>query len=179
MKAGTEIERKYLVKNHLIECTNCQSRNIRQTYIYLSDKTEIRVRSEEEKGNYKYSITVKRNIKGSFIIRKEYEMKICKKLYNILLKRKVNGTHTVEKTRYIQPLENGLKAEVDFYKGVLLGLKTVEVEFNSLSEMNSFEKPEWFDREITDEIEYKNRNLCFSELNSETMKLERKESEII
>ena len=65
----------------------------------------------------------------------------------------------IKKQRYYYPLENGKMAEIDCYYGKLKSLKTVEVEFSSFEEANAFQKPDWFGKEVTDILEFKNRNL--------------------
>ena len=51
-------------------------------------------------------------------------------------------------------------AELDVYHGELTGLVTVEVEFSSLEEAESFSPPAWFGEDITEDKRYKNKNLA-------------------
>jgi len=57
----------------------------------------------------------------------------------------------LQKTRYLIPLSNNLTAELDVFDGKLFGLSWVEVEFSSIEEMNNFQKPDWFGKDITQE----------------------------
>ncbi len=50
--------------------------------------------------------------------------------------------------------------EIDIYKGKLEGLVSAEIEFDNEIEADSFEFPEWFGKELTSDIRYKNINLA-------------------
>ena len=54
------------------------------------------------------------------------------------------------KTRYYCPIKGDLQAEVDFYHDKLEGLVVVEVEFPNVEMAKSFQKPDWFGKEVTD-----------------------------
>ena len=56
------------------------------------------------------------------------------------------------------PCEN--IAELDAYKNIEGMTYTVEVEFTSVEDSNDFEIPDWFGLEITEDMSYKNKNLC-------------------
>jgi CYTH domain-containing protein len=49
---------------------------------------------------------------------------------------------------------------LDVYKSGLDGLLTAEVEFSSVRESASFEPPEWFGADVTDDDRFKNKNLA-------------------
>ena len=49
--------------------------------------------------------------------------------------------------------------ELDIYEKHLKRLSTVEVEFDTEEEANSFNPPEWFGEDITYNPTYKNSNL--------------------
>lgn len=170
----TEIERKYLIRMLPLDYSNYPCKHIRQTYIYITDLTDVRIREEEKDGIYQYYYTVKTDIPGVIAVRKELEMRIDKELYDKLLSGKVDGTRTIEKTRYMYPLCKGLTAEIDLYKDNLTELGIIEVEFSNLVEMGSFKKPEWFGRDITAETEFRNKSLCVSETSPAVMMLGRR-----
>jgi hypothetical protein len=65
----------------------------------------------------------------------------------------------LEKTRYNIPC-GGLTIELDIYGGDLEGYTSVEVEFHNQDERDKFTPPEWFGREITDDLQYKNQSLA-------------------
>ena len=56
-------------------------------------------------------------------------------------------------------MDNKKIAEVDLYIN-LNNLKIVEVEFESEKEANNFKPPKWFGKEVTYNLEYKNKNLA-------------------
>ena len=64
----------------------------------------------------------------------------------------------IRKTRTRIPLENKLIAELDVYHGI--DLRVVEVEFKNKSEVDAFIPPQWFGEEVTDNKQYKNKNLA-------------------
>ena len=71
--------------------------------------------------------------------------------------------HTIEKTRYIIPLnEYGypeLKVELDIFKGYLDGLIFAEVEFPDTEKAENFIVPDFLGEDVTDDPKYYNSNL--------------------
>ena len=84
-------------------------------------------------------------------------MEISEKEFNNLVK--LTDKSPISKTRYFIPLENSLTAELDIYNGPLSGLFTVEVEFESLDQAESFTPPEWFGKDVSEDNRYKNSSL--------------------
>lgn len=162
MKDSNEIERKYLVKELPLDYKAYPSKHIKQTYVYLTDLMDIRIREVINGSEVKYYYTVKINNFGTMPIRREIETEIDKDLYDSLQLDKARNTSSINKTRYNYPLGGGLNAEIDFYEDDLEGLETIEVEFDSLFEMDFFTEPEWFGKDVTGEEEYKNKNLCIN-----------------
>ena len=80
-------------------------------------------------------------------------------IYNKLIEYKIG--RTIVKCRYRIPIGKYV-AEVDKYLEDLEGLLVVEVEFNSLEDANNFEVPNWFGKEITEDLRYKNDNLAIA-----------------
>jgi CYTH domain-containing protein len=66
----------------------------------------------------------------------------------------------VLKTRYRIPLDGGLVAELDVYRGPLSGLLKVEVEFGSHEQRNAFTPPSWFGRDVTGDAWASNSELA-------------------
>lgn len=144
---NTEIEKKFLVKQ-LPNLENYEKQYIKQGYI--STNPVLRIRQK----NDKYIFTFKG--KGT-LQRIELEQELSKEEFDNLW-QKVEGEPII-KTRYIIPLENGLKAELDIYEGNLLGFKNVEVEFETIEQANDFVAPDWFGEDITNNIKYTNAYL--------------------
>ena len=154
-KSGMEIERKFILADAPKGFYYCRTENILQGY-FIKNEHEVRVRNVN---NQDYFLTEKF---GDGVMREEYEKAIGREEYVSLMK-KVDG-RIVQKSRTYVPLENGLMAEVDIYFEKNKGLSTVEVEFESIEQANSFVSPKWFGREITNEAEYKNKNLSLKEV---------------
>ncbi len=144
-----EIERKFLGKDFPFELDDFPCLNITQSYISTSPTIRLR------KSNEDFILTVK----GSGIIaREEYELPITEKQYNKLLKKV--ETPSVIKKRYLVPLKKGLTAEIDIYEGHLQGLKTIEVEFESMKDAKRFVPPAWFGEDVTLDGRFKNTKLA-------------------
>lgn len=142
-----EIERKYLVRS-TPPLTGFPYMQISQGYISIDPV--IRIRQSDDL----YFVT----LKGSgHVAREEWELSISAEQYAQLL-HKVEG-RMVEKCRYLIPLDNGLTAELDIYRGELNGLRTVEVEFPSLDAADGFRPPSWFGQDVSEEKCYKNSHL--------------------
>lgn len=147
--ANYEIERKFLIKTLPENLENFTHYEIKQGYI--STDPTIRLRRQDDK----YILTVK----GSGLMKKlEYELELTKDQFEKLW-QKTEG-NTIEKTRYIIPLSNGLKAELDIYKGFLSGFMNVEVEFPSTKDAIMFDSPLWFGQEVTQDKRYSNSYLA-------------------
>lgn len=147
-KNNFEIEKKFLLKNLPNDLETYPKKEFSQGYI--SRKPTIRIRKEDDK----YFLT----LKGSGSIKRiEYNLEITKKEYKNLLE-KVDG-NIVNKTRYFIPIQNNLVAELDVYHDNLVGLYTVEVEFDTEKRCNDFVKPSWFSDDVSEDRKYKNTSL--------------------
>ena len=144
-----EIERKFLIKNLPENLENFTHYEIRQGYI--STDPTIRLRQQDDK----YILTVK---SAGLMKKQEYELDLTEDQFNRLWK-KTEG-NTIEKTRYVIPLNDGLKAELDVYKGFLSGFMNVEVEFASTKKAILFDIPNWFGQEVTQDPRYSNSSLA-------------------
>lgn len=143
-----EIERKFLIKNLPENLDNFTHYEIKQGYI--STDPTIRLRQKDNN----YILTVK---SAGLMKKQEYELDLTEEQFNRLWK-KTEG-NTIEKTRYIVPLNDNLKAELDIYKGTLSGFMNVEVEFSSTKEAILFDAPDWFGQEVTQDPRYSNSSL--------------------
>ncbi len=144
-----EIERKFLINflpENLDSFKHCR---IRQGYI--STDPTIRLRQKDSS----YILTVK----GAGVMKKiEYELDLTQEQFERLWK-KTEG-NIIEKTRYIIPLNDDLKAELDIYGGFLSGFMNVEVEFPSTKSAIMFNPPDWFGQEVTQDRRYSNGSLA-------------------
>lgn len=151
-----EIERKFLINELPADLDSYERIEIEQGYI--SNKPTIRIR----KANEKYILTVKSkfgvrvNEEGP-IVNNEHEFEITKEEYNHL-KEKLE-IDVLKKIRYLIPLEGGLVAEIDVFKERFEGLVFAEVEFPSIEASNSFVKPHWLGKDVSDDSRYKNAKI--------------------
>lgn len=143
-----EIERKFLVKHlpHNLEDYPC--RQIEQAY--LCNNPVVRIRHMDDE----YILTYK---SGGMMARQEVELPLNQSAYEHL-KAKADGT-IISKKRYILPLSDHLKIELDIFEGMLKGFIMAEVEFPSLEEANNFVPPSWFLLDVTYDSDFHNSNL--------------------
>lgn len=143
-----EIERKFLLGEQ-IDLKDYDWVEINQSYIGVNPVSRVR-----KMGNKYYY-----NQKGlGTLVREENEKEITEETYNKIIKYRIG--RTINKLRYRIPLDNESDAELDYYLDDLSPLVTVEVEFKSLEDANNFEVPNWFGKEITEDVRYKNDNLA-------------------
>jgi adenylate cyclase len=149
--ASQEIERKWLIQGELPDLREIKGKEVIQGYIAVtSDGTEVRVR---QKGD-KYFQTIKSD---GGLVRGEIEVELSKDQFDTLWQ--ATEGRRLEKTRYELDY-HGAKIELDVYKGALLGLVVVEVEFASVRDSETFIRPLWFGKEVTDNKGFKNKNLA-------------------
>ncbi len=142
-----EIERKFLTDGFPYQLDRYKKLEITQGYVLF--EPDIRVRKE----NDRYFYTIK---SGNGLVREEVEKEIDETTYFFYMK---NIKGVVKKTRYLIPIDDNLIAEYDVYQDNLLGLRTVEVEFDSIEQAGNFNIPNWFGGEITGIKMYRNSNL--------------------
>ena len=146
-----EIERKFLIQSVPQDVVSFSEKRIVQGYITgRQDKTEVRLR---KKGDESF-LTVK---SGQGLAREETEVELSKKQFNTLWP--LTKDRRIEKIRYEIRIK-GAVVELDIYQGPLEGLKIAEIEFPSVKESESFEPPDWFSSEVTEDESYKNKNLA-------------------
>jgi len=145
----TEIERKFLIK-HLPEgWQKSKSEHIAQGYLFNGSEGVVRVR---KKGNSYYQ-TIKSIGK---MVREEIEIELSQAQFELLWKY-IKG-NKISKTRYYLPYKSFL-VELDIFDESLNGLIVAEVEFENEMVCNSFQAPEWFGKEVTDDPRYQNNQL--------------------
>ena len=148
---GVEIERKFLVGRVPSEIGAGGDR-IRQGYLATGpDGREVRVRDRAGRAY----LTIKQ---GAGRRRVEEEIEIDQPRFGRLWP--LTEGARLEKVRHVIELSDGLAAELDIYQGELGGLATVEVEFASERDSESFLPPDWFGQEITEDERFRNRQLA-------------------
>lgn len=161
-----EIERKFLVdernlpdlsKMNYSDIVQGYVQNIGGEYIYRLRQSIYFSPTNSVLGE-QYFQTIKG--KGA-MVREEYEIELLKSQFSKLWPLCKNVS--VHKSRYEIPLKNSNgKAYLDVYKNTLLGLYTVEVEFEDELSCNEFVKPDWFGEEVTEDFTYTNFSLAIN-----------------
>ena len=145
---GTEIERKFLVKENSWRSLAAGTK-YRQGYLNSAKERTVRVRTIDDKG----FLTIKGITTGARRTEYEYEIPVADadKLLDDLCEKPL-----IEKNRYKIDFE-GFVWEVDEFFGENQGLIVAEVELES--EDQAFGKPGWIGEEVTGDPKYFNSNL--------------------
>lgn len=150
-----EIERKFKVATLPENLEQYKKKEIEQGYLCTGPIVRIRKSNEDyiltyksKKGMTKSSVAIQCN---------EVEVPLTKEAFDHL-KEKVDD-YIISKTRYIIPLEDGLKAELDMFHGRLEGLIFVEVEFPDEEAAKKFHIPSWFGEDVSFDKRYHNSYL--------------------
>ncbi len=144
-----EIEHKFLIKNNDWRENIQKSSAYKQGYLISDQIKSIRVRISDNKAWL--------NIKSATIgtSRQEYEYEIPLnegiEILSSLCKKPI-----IEKTRHLVPYKQHIW-EIDVFSGDNDGLIIAEIELSSVGE--TFFKPDWLGKEVTENLKYYNNNL--------------------
>ena len=146
-----EIERKYFINSIPKDIKFINTMEISQSYLYRDCFTTIRVRKIVASNTTQYIYTVKTNgniQKTDELIANKHEIEsnISKEVYDNLVTKKISNT--INKTRIVIPIQDGLKVEVDVYHDYLKDFLTAEIEFPNEEASLNFVKPQWIGEEI-------------------------------
>ncbi len=144
-----ENERKFLLNSIPKEVYFIEKQEIIQFYLCQKNDIITRVRRYGKI----YNIGIK---SGKGIKRLEKEITITKQDFDDLLL--FNPKCKIRKFRHICKIDK-FKIEVDEFKDNLQGLLMAEVEFANLQEAKAFSPPDWFGKEVTNDIRYTNAHL--------------------
>ena len=145
-----EIERKFLVPSDAFKKEAFAQNRIAQGYLSSVPERTVRVRIKGDKG----FLTIKGASNESRLSRFEWEKEIPIEEATALLKLCEKGI--IDKTRFEVKIGNHI-FEVDEFYGENEGLIIAEVELKS--ETETFEKPIWLGKEVTNDIRYYNSYL--------------------
>ena len=154
----TEIEAKFLVQSLPESLETCERQPILQGYVLATDNCCLRLRRKGQK-------LIQSVKQGQGLTRYEVEIELSETQFNALWPLTLHQRLT--KTRYKVPLKGQLTAELDIYEGALQGLATVEVEFESEADYETFSRdqiPAWFGEEVTHDPRYLNQSLALKGL---------------
>ena len=144
---GTEIERKFLVRNDTWKTSN--STLFRQGYLAIDPNRTVRVRVAGNKGY----LTLKGLNRGA--VRLEYEYPIAVQDAREILDQLCYHP-LIEKRRY-RVEHAGCNWEIDEFLGNNLGLVLAELELDY--EDQPFDRPTWLGEEVTYDDRYFNSSL--------------------
>jgi adenylate cyclase len=145
-----EIERKFLVNSNDFKTEAYTQNRIAQGYLSSVSGRTVRVRIKGNKG----FLTIKGASNESGLSRFEWEKEIPLDDASALLKLCEEGI--IDKTRFEVKKGNHV-IEIDQFHGENEGLVMAEIELNS--ETESFEKPNWLGKEVTNDKRYYNSYL--------------------
>ncbi|MBK6593637.1 MAG: CYTH domain-containing protein [Burkholderiales bacterium] len=143
---GVEIERKFLVKGS--DWRTKAGTTIGQGYLNRDKNRTVRVRIAGEEA----FLTIKGPSVGPSRLEFEYAIPTPDAMALLQL---CEGT-PISKTRHVV-IFGGMKWEIDEFHGANDGLVVAEIELDS--EDQQFSRPDWVDREVTDDPKFFNSNL--------------------
>ncbi|UWP60595.1 CYTH domain-containing protein [Ruminococcus gauvreauii] len=143
-----EIERKFLIRSLPENLLEYQALRIEQAYLCTDPVVRVRRQNDE------YILTYKS--KG-FLSREEYNLPLTEESY-LHLRKKADGI-ILSKTRYVIPLSDDLKIELDMFDFPYETLRLAEVEFPTEEAAAAFTPPDWFGEDVTHSPRYQNSTL--------------------
>ena len=149
-----EIERKFTIKQLPEHLEQYEKKEIEQAYLCTGPVVRIRKSNEDYILTYKSKKGVVLSKDASAKCCEEVELPLTKKAYEHL-REKADGS-IISKTRYLIPIENNRKIELDVFHGYLEGLTFAEIEFDSEEEAAAYQFPEWFLEDVTFDRRYSN-----------------------
>jgi CYTH domain-containing protein len=152
-----EIEKKFTIKELPLELEQYDRKEIEQGYLCSNPIVRIRKSNENYILTYKSKFGLEHLADQNTCINNEVEVPLNREGYEHL-KAKVDN-QLISKTRYIIPLTDKLKAELDIFHNQLQGLQFVEVEFPDEMEANNFIPPIWFGEDVSKDKKYHNNYL--------------------
>lgn len=152
-----EIEKKFLLKWIPENLSQYECKEIEQGYLCRNPIVRIRKSNNDYIMTYKSKFGLEEKRGGDTCISNEVEVMLNQEGYEHL-KQKVDN-HLIKKKRYIIPLSDDLKAELDLFEGQLKGLVFAEVEFASEEQAKQFSPPDWFSEDVSSDQRYSNSYL--------------------
>jgi adenylate cyclase len=145
-----EIERKFLVVSDDFINETFAKKRIVQAYLNSNPERTVRIRIKENKG----FLTIKGKGSATGTTRMEWETEIPLQDAEKLMTICENGI--IDKTRHEVMVGNHMY-EVDVFVGDNMGLIVAEIELQSENE--TFEKPNWLGKEVTNDERFYNAYL--------------------
>lgn len=149
-----EIERKFTIKQLPEQLEQYEKKELEQGYLCTGPVVRIRKSNEDYILTYKSKQGIVLPEGATARSCEEVELPLTKEAYEHL-REKTDG-HLITKTRYLIPIENGRKIELDVFHGHLSGLVFAEVEFGSEEEAAAYRMPDWFLEDVTFDRRFSN-----------------------
>lgn len=153
-----EIERKYLLGKLPDNLDSYTCYQLEQVYIttnpVIRARKKVNITKDIASPESEFILTVKTN---GLLMREEYEIKMNEEGYNNVL-AKAEG-NTITKKRYIVPLEDNLKLELDIFEGAFEGLILGEIEFPDEETAKKYTPPEYISEEVTFDRRFANSTM--------------------
>ena len=149
---NTEIERKFLVLSDAFQTQATEQYEILQGYLCREPGKTIRVRIRDTHAFLTIKSAKLRDGLAKFEWEREIDVSDAKELMLLC-----DSDHLIHKTRYIIPISENRKWEVDVFHGRQQGLILAELELGSEDEL--FERPDWLGEEVTGQSQYYNTNM--------------------
>ncbi len=165
---GVEIEKKYKVIQLPKDLEKYEKIEIEQSYLNHGTKPTLRLRKYNEDVFILSYKSRKKEYKDNLSICDEVELPLSKESYEHL-RTKVDG-RTIYKTRYVIPLESGLKVEIDRFKDFFEGICFAEIEYKNEEQANSYKVPDWLGEDISSQKRVKNGYMAINAQNIEEYK---------
>jgi len=151
---GVEIEKKYRVIKLPEDIEKYKKIEIEQSYLNHGSKPTLRLRKYNENEYILSYKARKKEYRDDLSVCDEVELPLSKESYEHL-RNKIDG-RTIYKTRYVIPLDDGLKVEIDKFKEFFDGVCFAEIEFKSEEQANSYKIPDWLGEDISNQKRVKN-----------------------
>lgn len=151
---GIEIEKKYKIKELPANLEEYKKIEIEQSYLNYGSKPSLRLRKYNDDEYILSYKSRKEEYKNDLSICDEVELDLSKQSYEHL-KNKADG-RTIYKTRYIIPLNDGLKVEIDRFKDFFDGVCFAEIEFKTEEQAMLYKIPDWLGEDISHQKRVKN-----------------------
>lgn len=149
-----EIERKFLVRKLPENLDRYDCKYLEQAYISTAPVIRIRAIKNIANNTKQYVLTVKSE---GMLAHQEYELEITESAYNNLM-QKTEG-NTISKYRYIIPLEDKLKVELDVFTGDFDGVVMGEIEFPTEEYAKKYDPPAYLGKEVTFDKRFHNNTM--------------------
>lgn len=151
-----EIEKKFKIKKLPENLESYECIHIEQGYLCRGPIVRIRKANENYILTYKSKTDLDETQFGTKISN-EVELPLSEQAY-MHLREKIDGSLII-KDRYKIPLKEGRVVELDIFHGYLEGLRFAEVEFDSITQAEQFQMPDWFAEDVSLDNRFSNNYL--------------------